>query len=121
MKYRFEIPKLPPRSTANRYVVHRAKKEWTEYSYYLGHVIEKLPKVMPGEHRNVTILFESPGPKRDKDNLNTLCKVPLDALKRAGLIHDDSPKFITFNVDDFSARKTRTIIWIETLDQAGAA
>lgn len=114
MKYRIEIPKLPPKSSAHHMVLHRAKKEWAQAFYILGVMAQQIPLCAVGEFRKVSIIFESPGPKRDKDNLYTLCKVPLDALKRADLINDDSPRHILLEADDVSAGKSRTIIWIET-------
>lgn len=122
MKYRLQINGLPPRNTAHYMKVYTAKKQWATLLNYLA-IEAKLPKAVEGEYRRISIIFQSPGVKRDKDNLHTLCKVPLDALKRAGLIHDDSPKYIGLEVDDVSGKPTQTIIWVETIDDqiAGAA
>lgn len=107
--HEFKIIGLPPKSNAHHMKIWTAKKQWTQMLFYQAKT-NKCEPAMPNEFRWVDIMFYSPGPKRDKDNLHTLCKVPLDALKKAGLIHDDSPRFIDLKVDDQNSRPTQTVI-----------
>jgi hypothetical protein len=72
--------------------------------------LQKIPA--PETRRVVQIEFVRPGPISDKDNAYATAKVPLDALKRAGLIVDDSPRWVDLDVTTRTGRPSRTIILI---------
>ena len=107
--------KRPPRPGEGHWSrLHKSKKQWTDY---LGWIMKqrKIPPCEPGEKRKITITFFRPGPVSDKDNAYSACKVPLDALKRCGLIEDDSPRHIDLEAYTVSARPSRTVVLIERI------
>ena len=78
-------------------------------------VAKKIPMCATGERRGVIITFYRPGPASDKDNAYAACKVPLDAMRRAGLIVDDSPAYIELDAYTVSAGRSRTVIVLRQL------
>lgn len=94
--------------------VHKAKTEWTDYIGWQAKA-RRIPACKPGEKRRVTVTFYRPGVISDKDNAYARCKVPLDALKRAGLIEDDSPEHIDLKAYTVTAHKSRTTIILEAI------
>jgi Holliday junction resolvase RusA-like endonuclease len=100
----------PPRPGRSHWtVISRAKKQWTEYIGWIA-LSKKIPKQAVTGLREVTITFHRPGPVSDTDNAHALCKVPLDAMVRVGLLRDDSPHCMTLKVDTISSRKSFTRI-----------
>ncbi len=104
--------KRPPRPGEGHWSkVHKSKAQWTEYLGWLA-LSKRIPKAAPGERRRIEIVFERPGPISDKDNAYATCKVPLDALKRCGLIEDDSPRCIDLHAATRTAPDSRTLLRI---------
>jgi Holliday junction resolvase RusA-like endonuclease len=87
--------------------VHKAKKEWTEYLSWFA-LRDRVPKAKPGDKFRIDVVFFRPGPAGDKDNDYANCKVIIDAMKRAGLIVDDSRWHIDLEVCSVSASRSRT-------------
>jgi len=100
-------------------VIQREKTRWTEYLGFLA-IQKKIPLCEPGERRSVRVTFYRPGPASDADNAHAACKVCLDAMKRAGLIEDDSPKHITLAVSTVPSSKSRTVIELDKIPVSGS-
>ena len=114
-RFTFTINEVPPKmGTKHWAVIRRKKTEFTTLLRWLNHA-EKCPFAKPGEHRSVHIEYSYRSVKRDTDNLHATCKIPLDALVRAGLLADDRPSLCTLTVSDEQSSKPYTKITI-TLD-----
>ena len=108
--WRITIPGLPPDPRRAHWgVVSRAKRQWTELLTYLP-AARAVPKVRDTERRGVHVTFYRPGPESDVDNAHSRLKVPLDALKRAGLIVDDAPTWVDVTCATVPSGRTRTVI-----------
>lgn len=115
------LPKRPGR--AHWAQISKQKTQWAKDFELFANAM-CVPKARKGEKRSVHMHLKSRGPIRDRDNLHAMCKVPLDALKRAGLIYDDSPSYITLSVSDESSGITETAItltWEAYNDHTGGA
>jgi len=108
----------PPRPGRSHWgVIQRAKKQWTEYIGFVA-LNRRLPKQDAIGRRKVEIVFHRPGPVSDDDNAHALCKVPLDALVRCGLLRDDSPSCVQLVVGTVSSGKSFTVIRVSDLTTA---
>lgn len=94
--------------------VSKLKRQWTEYIAFYA-ISRKIPKCEAQERRHIEVVFFRPGPVSDEDNAHAACKIPLDALKRAGLIEDDSPRCIDLTVSTVSSGKSFTRITLTRL------
>ena len=106
---------LPPRPDKVHWrVVWKAKKEWAEY---FGWIMRQrgVAACPVGERRRVLIEFYRSGPVSDKDNTYALCKVPLDALVKAGALFDDSPRFCDLEAVTIPSGSTVTVVTVSTV------
>lgn len=49
----------------------------------------------------------------DADGRVTICKIVNDAIVRAGLLKDDSPKHLEYNLPEFKVDKTKRMVEVE--------
>lgn len=104
------IPGIPPRpGRAHHMAVYKAKRQWANSIYLLARH-HGIPTA--SERRSVAIAFRRPGRLSDPDNAHAMCKVPLDALVRAGLLVDDSPDWVALSVTTISGSPSETVIAI---------
>lgn len=112
MSTTFEIPLPTPSLNQVRKMHHHAYKRLRDRFEVICRVhTTPLNRVSPNTFKTVTI--ERRGVRLlDYDNLVGGCKPLVDALKRAGLIWDDSPRWcrITYNQTRVSASQVKTIV-----------
>lgn len=110
----FEIPALPYREGKKHWrEIHRQKTDWAlVFAHHAKKV--KQPKAKPDDPRvRITIVFEHRGRAFDRDNRYAMCKVPLDALQRAGVLWDDADQYLDLAAPEdvpFAKREHTTII-----------
>lgn len=113
--YTVTVPELfpKPRRSGHWAHEHKLKARWARDFAYLFRA-EGCPKATEGEHRSVTITRHHPGVEMDTDNLYSTGKVPLDAMCKAGILADDSPKLCTLKMLDVAgAKESSTVITVE--------
>ena len=111
--YEIIVNDKPPKPADKHYMtIHRIKNKWTQTVYWLAKEA-KIPPLIEGEMRRVDITFERKGVASDKDNNYARCKIPIDALVKAGLLHDDNPRYLDLHASSVTTRTaylTRIII-----------
>lgn len=92
---------------SSRYKAANIKKQQTGSVYYLAK--EQGFKIPDGLY-DLNFTWYKPNNKIDHDNIAAAKKFCLDGLKLAGVIKDDSPRYIRNFTDTFELDKTRNYI-----------
>jgi len=123
---KFEIPgRLPDlnkiikaaKNGKGKYQPYALMKE--EYTTMIAWIAKMMPKY---ERVELTITWHEPNMKRDPDNIMAGQKFILDALVMAGVIPDDSQRYIKgiahrFDVDPENPRIEVEIVEVETCER----
>lgn len=114
---KFDIPgKLPGMNE----IIAAAKKGKGKYQPYsimkreYGAMITYLAKKLPKRNKvNITITWYEPNMRRDIDNISAGQKFILDALVKAGVIENDSQKYVKRITHDFEVDKENPRVEVE--------
>lgn len=109
-----EIPlPTPSLNKLQRMHFHARKRLRDSYERIFRARTTSLTRALPSQFRRVKIVRYGPR-QLDHDNLVGGCKPVLDALKRAGLIWDDSPAFLAVDYRQLKAapKQARTVVSI---------
>ena len=90
---------FPKPGTTHWAKLHKLKKLYAAEFLWQARA-QKYELPLNNEITRVHIIRHHQGAQMDADNLAATAKVPLDALTRAGLIVDDSPQHIDFNISE---------------------
>lgn len=108
---------------------HKRRKVWMdEFGLAFGHVTRRAAATLPAKpagRRSVTVTrLMEPGDRRfDLENLVAGCKPIIDALKRLGVLHNDSPRWLEHHAEQRHAEAGEpapgTLITIRDLPHHG--
>lgn len=112
MRLTIEIPRVAPGPNGRGGLLRMHwKKRRRVLHTWIVLVREQRPAKWKAGPARVTIIRQS-HTEPDPDNLSAMCKIPLDALVRAGILPDDSPEHIEL-IRKWQRGKSATIIHVD--------